>query len=153
MFSKCSTESEAKTLFRSLAKRLHPDHGGSAILMKHLKEAYDEFINVISCLDEAQESQQQQSQQQKKRRKSNPVYECNKYERVYEDLELGDERLELLDDMYKYAREHSKFDTSFINSINAFLEEKEYITEGQYNALLNTYKAFRMGEQKENDGN
>lgn len=42
-FTTCKTMDEAKHLYRELAKRLHPDHGGDAEAFKAMADEYDRF--------------------------------------------------------------------------------------------------------------
>ena len=126
MFHRSQTKAEGKSLFRKLAMRLHPDHGGDNDLMILLQETYDKFIETFD--DHIV--------------KDSPLV----YEKVYENVESGDIRLKLLVDIMSYGEQHKKFNTDFCESILDFLDEKGYITSSQYNALLKTYFAFKMNE-------
>ena len=46
-FYGCTTEKEAKDIYRKLAKCFHPDKGGSSELMKELKEQYDKWDEPV----------------------------------------------------------------------------------------------------------
>jgi len=126
MFEKCLTATEVKELFRKLAKFLHPDVGGDAYLMNRLQESRDYFISLIENCEKLQNQQEP------------------KYHKSYEDVLLGDENLEIIQDILRYAQTHPKFTTNFVESVEAFLEENGYITSAQYNALVKCYYAFKM---------
>lgn len=126
MFHRSQNKEAAKTLFRRLAMRLHPDHGGENDLMVLLQESYEKYNETF--YEEIQ--------------KDEPLG----YETAYENIDEGDQRLKLLIDIMAYGKAHKKFNTQFCESILEFLDEKGYITSSQYNALLKTYYAFKMNE-------
>ena len=43
-FKDCKTEDDVKRIYRELAKKLHPDHGGSDELMRELTKQYESWI-------------------------------------------------------------------------------------------------------------
>lgn len=47
MLRNCKTQEELKRLFKKLALRLHPDHGGSNELMILLKESYETQLSSV----------------------------------------------------------------------------------------------------------
>lgn len=136
MFGSYKSKEEAKKLFRELALRLHPDHGGSNELMVRLQEAYERTIAFF----EQREEPRSQDHSKKKY-----------YEKEFENIRKGDDRLSILEKMENYASRHPKFNASFLFSVIDFLEEKGYITEGQYNGLTKAYYAFKMDEEVEDD--
>lgn len=135
MFSTCKNREEAKALFRKLAKYLHPDKGGDGALMILLKDSYTNFLNILGELENAPF------------RKPPPDQKSSKYEEVYEEVYKGDDALNIIQDIYKYADKHKSFNVSFVESVEEFLQEKCYVTEGQYNGLLKVYHSFRMWEK------
>lgn len=129
MFHRCVTLSEAKNIFRRCAMKLHPDYGGDSDLMILLKECYDLFIEF---------------QNSKNRPEDTDKSTILKYQKSFEDVFLNDERLEILNEIFEYSKEHPKYKVGFTLSIHEFLEEKGYITSSQYNCLVKNYYLFRM---------
>ena len=43
-FKDCKTQEDVKRIYRELAKKLHPDHGGSDELMRELTKQYESWI-------------------------------------------------------------------------------------------------------------
>lgn len=139
MFHKCSSEEEAKKLFRRLALRLHPDAGGDSDLMILLQEWYEYSREAIN------ESSKKQEKETK--------WSGEKYHKSYENIYSGDERLHIIVEIFAYSDSHKKFDPSMTESINEYLSENGYITSAQYNALVRVYYAFRMDQKKEKNAN
>ena len=126
MFSHCNTAFEAKSLFRKLALKLHPDYGGSNELMILLTETYENALKNIA-------------------NKSHKAYnQQHVYEKTYEDIPQDDSRLNILNEIAHYAVTHPKFKCDYLVSVVAFLEANHYITSQQFNALINIYYGFKI---------
>lgn len=121
MLRKCTNEDELKSLYRKLAKHLHPDTGGDNELMKALQEAYEKQIGIIN--------NEKESKSKKSYRKSS-------------DISLSDE--ELINAILDYADKHPTFDDEFILSVRDSYAEYGSLTQPQRDALERVYKAFRM---------
>jgi len=134
MFHRCKDEKEGKNLFRKLAKHLHPDFGGENELFILLKESYEIYEEFCTALN---------NQQETKQKKGNP----SKYSESEFDIDFGDEKLEIFEEIRKYAKTHKKFNLSYIDSVWEFLEEKGFISSSQYNKLVKVYYAFRMDKE------
>ena len=118
MFQNCNTIEEAKILFRRLAKRLHPDHGGDDDLMILLKDAFDQIIAKL---------------------KPNQGYEELKNESVsYDFLE------ELIEKILFYADHHDEFNKSFTVGCHEHLLKTKGLKRNQINGLLNIFINFRI---------
>lgn len=139
MFHNCKNLDDSKKLFRKLAMRLHPDHGGDNELMILLQEAYNNF----QFIHEELEKQNKQKDEEKSKKEN-----CNKYENAIEDVELGDESLKIIDEILEYAKNHERFKADFTESIKEYLEEHGHITSMQYNKLVKIYYSFRMDKEK-----
>lgn len=135
MFHKCASRADVKTLFRKLALLIHPDKGGEVELMILLQESYEMALAYHEVLD-------REESKEKKPPRSNT-------QTAVEDIISGDERLLIINKIIKYAVKHPKFNTSFVESIEEFLEEKGYITAAQFNALNKVFFAFRMDREDE----
>ena len=48
MFRNCKNQEDLKSLFKKLAFRLHPDHGGSNELMILCKDCFDESLEKLA---------------------------------------------------------------------------------------------------------
>ena len=163
MFHKCETESEVKKLFRRVAMRLHPDHGGDHELMILLQEAYeialeDHKPHRRSSQEEfeeqlrryARERERASKQEQKAKPKPPPEPEWDGvYRKVTESVMLNDERIKILEEILAYAEDHPSFKPDFVLSVKGFLDEHCFVTSGQYNSLVNIYFSFRMDEKPE----
>jgi len=134
LFSECEDEAEGKALFRRLAKLLHPDMGGDNELMALLKNAHENF--KISMLTPNSKAYRKPPKYQKKQ----------KYNKVYEEVFIDDPEIKIIEDIFEYAKNHKKFNISYVSSIKDFLNENGYVTEGQYNGLVRIYTSFRMGD-------
>lgn len=142
MFDNIHSKEEVKRLYKKLAMFLHPDHGGDHELMILLNESYQRALMFI---DEVNKFDKEEEKKKAKETKS-------KFSKVYEDVFAFEvEKLKILDEMRAYAKEHKKFNSSYLESVLEYLEENKHITSNQYNALVNVYYSFRM--DKSNDGN
>lgn len=130
MFDACKTQAESKKLYHRLAQKLHPDFGGDHDLMVILNTSYERHINLLQTWDKCQKKAEETCE--------------NRYQKEYEDIDEGDPRLEILDEIFEYASRRPKFDPAFINSIKEFIEENGHITSSQYNRLVNVYYSFKM---------
>jgi len=151
MFFKCSDKQEAKTLFKKLAMRLHPDHGGDHQLMILLKETYEKFIEDLDRYERFTKLVEE-SENKKNEKKESPKKSEDKYQKVFEDV-YDEEQLKIIDEIIKYGEKHERFDTSFTESIKEYLEENGFITSTQYNSLVRVYYSFRMDKKAESDAN
>lgn len=136
MWHRCTTEEEVKDLFKKLAFRLHPDHGGTEELMILLNESYETAKYFYDALNKEKEKP--------KFTEENP----GKYQKSFSDLTLGDERLQVINEILDYARTRKSFNTDFVISIVDYANENGFVTSAQYNSLLKTYYAFKMNERK-----
>jgi len=143
MFHKCESPTQIKDLFRKLAKRLHPDHGGSdslMILLQDAKQDADLRLELISSMDDHQE---------KSSKKKKPKWKSSGRYSVEDDADLiysDDSRVEILDDILLFAKHHKSFDASFTESIYEYLEDRGYITSPQYNALVRIYYGRKINK-------
>lgn len=133
MFEQCKDKSEIKSLFRKLAKYLHPDVGGDSYLMNRLQES-KEYHELKLALDT-----EINREEQKKSRRG--------YEKVYEDVHVDDWEFTIIDEIYSYALKNKSFSTQWIDSIYEYYEIKGYITSAQYNTLVKCYYSFNMHEK------
>lgn len=62
-------------------------------------------------------------------------------------VNIGDERLKVLDELQEFAEMASGFDPSFVISVQDYLDDKGYITFHQYEALCRVHACWRV-EQK-----
>ena len=46
-FTNCKTQDQVKARYRALAHKLHPDHGGSTVLMQLLNTQYKQALKVV----------------------------------------------------------------------------------------------------------
>ena len=130
LFHRCLTKEETKTLFRKLAQVIHPDKGGSDELMILLQEARDERDKFIDCVNTAPYKQSEN--------------EKFKYKKKYDDISLGDDALNIIDDLKKYGKKNTKFSLNFVKSVEEFLNKNGHITSGQYNAMVKAYYSYRV---------
>lgn len=161
MFSKCKTKEECKTLFKRLAKRLHPDLGGEHDLMILLIEAherqlkwtsfYDDELDPLSNPSSSHKPKNEPNKKQEKETPSSFAPWDGIFSNVVEDVFLGDPRLTILDEILKYATKNPTFKTDFTESVKGFLNKKNYITSSQYNTLVKIYFSFRMDEKEEEE--
>ena len=139
MFGRCKDKEECKKLFKRLAKYLHPDTGGENDLFIMLQDSYEFVVQAFEDLENS-----------KKTHRKEPKYQDLKYTKVFENISSGDDRLEILEDIFSYQKAHPKFHSDFVNSVSDYLEENGLLTSGQYNTLVKIYYSFRM-DKKEND--
>jgi curved DNA-binding protein CbpA len=132
MFRSCKSKEEVKKLYRELALLIHPDRGGSNSLMALLTETYEKEMKANGGSKEAKQPH------------SRPSSGGRKYEEAYENIYDGSYELEIMDEIFEYAKDHQKFSTSFVDSIKEFLEGKGFITSTQYNSLIRIYYGFKM---------
>jgi hypothetical protein len=125
MFQKCQTTEETKTLFRKLAKYLHPDVGGDTQLMILLQETYEMHLHSL------------ENQKMIGTTESEPVYTPIW---IYKD----DPRTKVVYEILKYAKYNKRFDDTFVASIKDQLEANGKISQAQLNSILKVYKGFKM---------
>lgn len=130
MFHNCRSKEDVKSLFRRLAKYLHPDHGGDAKLMILLQEARDQAEEILDGYEEYETKHK----------------EDREYYTVYDDIRAGDPLLSIFDEIDRYAAKNKRFDMSYTNSVWEYLEKNGYITSNQFNGLVKIYYAFRMDQ-------
>ena len=135
MYHRCKTKEDVKTLFRKLAKYLHPDHGGDHECFILLNESYEE--KILSY-------QSENKVNVKKEFKGNP----GKYQTTSDKIHHEDEEIQILFEIMEYALKHKRFNTDYINSVHDFLLEKGYVTSSQYNSLVKIYYSFRIDEEE-----
>lgn len=133
MFSRCKDEKEVKGLFRRLAIKLHPDYGGDNELMSLLKDSYEIALEFVKKYEQSE-----------KKHSSHKKF----YEKVFEDIHIGDSRLSIIMEMYEYSKNHKLFKIDTTEEINEFLKENGFITSRQYNRLVYIYYAFKMDDKK-----
>lgn len=138
MFHNCKNIQDVKKLFRKAAKFLHPDYGGENELMILLKESYQMACEFHEKIDKEEKNSE------------NEDHEKNRvYEKSFEDVNEGDERLKIISEIQEYADRNSHFETKFVDSVSEYLEKNGFITSGQFNALVNIYYNFRMDKKEE----
>jgi len=149
MWNNCKNLDECKNLFRRLALRLHPDHGGSDDLMILLKESYDEKLMTF-------EKRKRSPSKAKKEVKPEKTFTNTDWTRgepfkaVLDDVGMLDPQLiDLIEEIFDYSCANPKFKSDFFDSVLDFLNEKKYVTSGQFNALIKIYYSFRMNEKKQ----
>jgi hypothetical protein len=143
-------EKEAKKLFKKLALRLHPDHGGTNELMMILTESYERHIENLKMIDDAftaftppeEEAWEEQSLEDLETYNRTGVYA-----KVIYDIYLNDPRLDIIQKIKKYGETHKKFNTGYTESIEEYLEENEFITCNQFNSLVKIFYAFKMDKK------
>jgi len=149
MFFKTKDSFESKKLFRELALRLHPDHGGSHHLMILLQEAYEERLKHLDIEEEIRETSKEKPKPKPKA--ENKTY-SGKYQNTFENVEDDDEeKLEIIKEIKAYSATHPKFNMWYIESLIEFLEENGHLTSTQYNKIVNIYYSFRMDNVKKNE--
>ena len=131
MFFKCQTKADCKTLFRKLAKRLHPDHGGEKDLMILLQESYEEKCFKLDELEKINQFSKKQKETEKK--SENGI------------IENDDERTEIFDEMDLFYKENPDKQSKFYQSVRKYFKENEFITLKQYEALVSIYYNNNMG--------
>lgn len=136
MFEVCKSTEEVKNLFRKLARHLHPDAGGDSFLMNRLQESKEYHLWKMSLPNESTKDCETKTKD----------YKTEGYEESYEDIFEEDSRIEIIQDIFNYAKSHPRFCTSFVESVSDYLEKKGYITSAQYNSLVRCYYAFRMNQ-------
>lgn len=126
MFHKCKSKKECKSLYFKIAQFLHPDKGGDSYLFSLLNDSYEmalEFNKEINS----------------------HVDEKRKYASVVEDVYDSDlDALQIVEEIYEYAKTHPKFSTDYLDSVSEFLEERGFMTSSQYNSLVRVYYSFKM---------
>jgi hypothetical protein len=142
MFHRCNTSDEMKKLYRRLSLHLHPDSGGENDLMVLLTEWYDTSKGLLD-----------HPREKPPHRRSAPNSHHSAqfpgdYQYVDDKVFSGDDALDIFEEMYFYSKSHPKWDAEFLENMEDFLEKKGFLTQNQYNALVKTYYAFHMNEQK-----
>lgn len=127
MFDKCKTKEEAKTLFRKLSMKLHPDHGGDHELFIKLKESFDNFKPTAS---------------------SKPHKNYSDFFDYNIDPDTDDRFLEIIEDILYYAENiNKKFNPDFTLSMLHLIEQGKILSDSQEDAILNIYTKFKVEEK------
>ena len=141
MFHNCTNKEDVKKLFRRIAKHLHPDSGGEHDLMILLQESYQISFDFYENLEKLEKEEETKRRQEEERKRKQQV---KAYEKTEEDVHEEDQRLEIIDKIRRYSENHKKFKLDFVESIEETLENRGYITSGQFNALVKIFYNFRM---------
>lgn len=126
MFSKCQCESDVKSLFRKLALRLHPDHGGSDELTILLNEAYSKAMKRVKLFEPIK----------------SPTYEQKAYGGP--DIKKGDEKISILDKMGTYLFLNKGKNRQYYDMVVAFYYKNGYIRHEFYMNLHALAKQYRI---------
>lgn len=148
MFHRCETSEDVKKLFKRLAHYFHPDKGGEPDLMILLRESYEMAFSLKKNLENPNREKQENSQgwyQIFKEKAENLKYNMTEVDENF--INEGDDKLEIIEEIKKYAEAHSKFDVSWTLGIQEYLLEKGKITSAQYNSLVKVYYAFQMHKE------
>lgn len=141
MFFKCDSKDECQKLFRKLALRVHPDMGGSNELMILLQEAFDDRIKY---LEKPKKKSTEKKKSKDKPKKDKPKQADKIYENVYEKIYFDDDRLSVLDEILEYLKAHNNLKINFVHDVQRYLQENDFMTSGQYNALVKIYYQYEM---------
>jgi hypothetical protein len=153
MFQECETEEQATRLYWRLAKYFHPDSGGEADLFILLQNAKEERLSFINMKEElAYQEKRYQKEKPKEKPSEKPRAEKpqkaypkeGKYQPAEDVIIAGDNRLEILADIWEYSEENPRFNTSFLEEISQSLDKRGFLTEIQYSCLLNIYYGFKL---------
>lgn len=68
-----------------------------------------------------------------------------KYECIEDKIYDGDRNLEIIWDIQDYADRRNNFNCEFVDSVANYLETYGFITNKQYNILLDIYTNFKIG--------
>lgn len=142
MFETCKNPTDLKTLYRSLAKLLHPDKGGSTDLMTRLTQSYEYHLSIF---EEFANSTQRNSKKQQSTKTKEPELKGD-YLYVNKIVKVDNEAINIIYEMQEKKDQVKDFDDSFLESIAEYLEEHGYVTVNQYNALVKIYERFRFYE-------
>lgn len=132
MFHRCKDKEDGHKLFKKLAKYLHPDTGGDHESFILLKECFDMFLDYLTS-----------GFHENTEKKGDP----NRYQLSPYDVTEGSDKLKIFDEITKYSKTHLKYNLSYLESVQEYLQEHGFITSGQYNALVKNYYAFRMDKE------
>jgi hypothetical protein len=67
-----------------------------------------------------------------------------KYYQVVEDVDVDNELLEIIAEIFEYGRKHPKFKLDFAQKCRETIIEKDHLPMAMYNALVNIYYNFNM---------
>ncbi len=137
MFRNCPDKDSATKLYKRLAFRLHPDHGGSNDLFMLLYDAYNEHIKIL------------ESEIDMNLLKDKSSHIERKYKDTDSRVKDGDDKLDIIVEMYEYAENHTSFETKFLDSVCIQLKDNGSISAAQYNALVKIYYSFRIDKENE----
>lgn len=167
MFHKCKNSDEAKTLYRRLAKMLHPDKGGASDLMILMQEAYELFLSKHQKSDDDEEEMvrryyegfgfRKAKTETMVKPKAEPKFSEGKiypgaYQETDEIITADDDEVGVFVEIYKYAKKHPKFNLGFTEQVFNTLNEEGFISAGSYNSVLKVYYAFFMHEWIKKNG-
>jgi hypothetical protein len=81
-------------------------------------------------------------EEKEKVKKSRP----GKYKDIDIPLTLDDENWFIFDEIFKFAKENKRFDSTFVEDIFDTLTTKGYISAKAFSSVLNIYYGFKMHE-------
>lgn len=136
MFRDTSSEADVKDLFRKLSKLLHPDLGGNSYLFNKLIIAKNKQLELLS-----------EPVKEREKYSEKDFEDCDYFRESRTSVDLSDEMPnELMTIIFSYSKEHKGFNPSFFNKMRDVYNEKGKISANQFNALIRTFRAFRMEE-------
>lgn len=142
MFQMQMCDENVKSLFRKLSKYLHPDVGGDKDLFRMLVDARDGQLSYLKDINEMADRCEEEEDELEQDNDWD-----GEFRKIEDNIYKNDGMLiAVIEIMSSYSKSHNKFDPSFLIKMIDACEEKGFMTANQFNALLKTFKAFRMEE-------
>ena len=132
MFQECKSNDEKKKLYRRLSKFLHPDCGGDGDLMILLTKTYEASI-AFAAFEPDDDDYEEEDWDGTFRHESSRIYNSS-------------EKLDIIDIIFAYAKEHKTFKKDFVKSIKEYLDKTGSISAKQYNCLVDLYYSRKIDE-------
>lgn len=163
MFHTCKTKAEVNTLFKRLAKYLHPDHGGENDLMILLTEAKEKALSGLGGYSglssedilgdaykkayrryEEEESWFRESTSGERFYRSKP--HGQKYNSTIGNVHREHPYSGIIDDILAAAKKNPRIKTHLAERAKSTMEMKGYISAEEYNELVMYYRHKKVDQ-------
>src|SRR5690606_18871627 len=154
MFHSCKTKAEVNTLFKRLAKHLHPDHGGENDLMVLLTEAKEKALSGLGSMsglssDDILGDAFKKAYQSADPEQEYPYWRSRRthyYHSSMGRVHRTSHNARIIDDILAAAKKNPRIKTHLADKAKETMDKQGYISAAEFNELLMYYKHKKVDQ-------